>query len=153
MKEKNVNVKEKKQEETVVYVIGWCLIAVLLAALLIQHWGPEQIRWLDSSCLFWKLTGFYCPGCGGTRAFLALKNGRVLSSVVYHPFVLYGVVTGGWYMISQTVERLTKRKAAIGMRYRDCYLWIALILIVANCALKNVLLLLGVDVLQIAAGL
>ena len=35
-------------------------------------------------CLFHELTGFYCPGCGGTRAVLALLAGHPVLSFLYH---------------------------------------------------------------------
>lgn len=37
-------------------------------------------------------------------------------------------------------QRLSKGKIAIGMRYRDIYLWIALGLVLANCLIKNLVL-------------
>ena len=43
-------------------------------------------------CLFHLLTGLYCPGCGGTRAFRALLAGNLLLSIRYHPLVAYMAV-------------------------------------------------------------
>ena len=40
-------------------------------------------------CLFHLATGYYCPGCGGTRAITALLHGQILNSFLYHPVVLY----------------------------------------------------------------
>ena len=91
-------------------------------------------------CIFHKLTGLYCPGCGGTRAVVFLLHGDFLHSLVYHPFVPYVFVLCTWFMISQTIQRLSKGKIAIGMRYRDIYLWIALGLVLANCLIKNLVL-------------
>ncbi len=44
----------------------------------------------NTSCFFHELTGLYCPGCGGTRAFIALMEGDLARSFFYHPIVLYG---------------------------------------------------------------
>lgn len=30
----------------------------------------------------------YCPGCGGTRAFLSLIRGHIIKSVYYNPMIL-----------------------------------------------------------------
>ena len=50
-------------------------------------------RWLETGqgfpCLFHFFTGFYCPGCGGTRAVRLLLKGDLAGSFQYHPFVLY----------------------------------------------------------------
>lgn len=45
-------------------------------------------------CLFHELTGFYCPGCGGTRAVLALLAGHPVLSFLYHPLVPYCALVG-----------------------------------------------------------
>ncbi len=34
-------------------------------------------------CMMQKLTGLYCPGCGGTRAVRALLAGHPLQSFLY----------------------------------------------------------------------
>lgn len=44
---------------------------------------------LNFPCLFHLATGYYCPGCGGTRALAALFHGQFLRSFLYHPVVLY----------------------------------------------------------------
>lgn len=37
-------------------------------------------------CVFHRLTGMDCPGCGMTRAFLALAHGDVAGAWQWHPF-------------------------------------------------------------------
>ena len=49
-------------------------------------------------CIFHKLTGLYCPGCGGTRAVYWLLKGNVAYSLHYHSIVLYGAVLYVWYI-------------------------------------------------------
>ena len=40
-------------------------------------------------CAFHLLTGFYCPGCGGTRAVVYLLQGQIGRSFQYHPLIPY----------------------------------------------------------------
>lgn len=137
-------------EENVLYVIGWVMIALLAAVVLVFRLWPELYRHLPL-CIFQMLTGFYCPGCGGTRALTHLLSGKLLSSLVLHPLVPYAAVVCGWFMVSQTIQRLSGGRIAIGMRYRDVYLWIALGIVIVNFLVKNICLLFGVDLILLFA--
>ena len=57
-------------------------------------------------CPFDYMLGVYCPGCGGTRAVTALAHGHLLQAVWYHPLVPYGFLTGGGFMLTQSLHRL-----------------------------------------------
>lgn len=46
---------------------------------------------LNFPCLFHLATGYYCPGCGGTRAIASLLHGQLFRSFLYHPVILYTV--------------------------------------------------------------
>ena len=39
---------------------------------------------LNFPCLFHLVTGYYCPGCGGTRAIASLLHGQLFRSFLYH---------------------------------------------------------------------
>ena len=129
-----------KTLDTCFYVIGW--VCILLAFLLGISWKNGYLLWIfpPNGCTLHNITGYYCPGCGGTRAVIALFHGHILRSVFYHPIVVYTAGFGGWFMLSQTIEKASRGKLAIGMHYRDLYLWIALAIILFNCLIKNVIL-------------
>lgn len=72
--------------DAVVYCIG--LVSVFLVAAVyfiirMSHIIP------DTGCAFRRITGLYCPGCGGTRSFVYLIHGHIIKSLAYHPFVPY----------------------------------------------------------------
>ena len=89
-------------------------------------------------CLFHTVTGYYCPGCGGTRAVCALFQGHLLISFLKHPFVPYAAVLCAWFLLSQTIERLSHHKLPLAMHYKDRYLWIGLAILIMNCMVKNI---------------
>lgn len=113
-------------------------------------------------CVFLRLTGLYCPGCGGTRAFIALLRGQFLRSLIYHPVVLYGAALYFVYACRNLLALLSiaaKRpgasrrakllnaaagkwplKRARGMAFHNGYLYGAVAVILANWAVKNALL-------------
>lgn len=74
-------------------------------------------------CIWDKMLGIYCPGCGGTRAVLALLQGKPLLSLWYHPFVLYAAVLYAGFMISHTAAgfwnlygRIRQKRAVVLIR-------------------------------------
>jgi hypothetical protein len=105
------------------------------------------MRLFFPACLFHKVTGLYCPGCGGTRAFVYLIHGHPLLSLWYHPFVLYMVFALVYYICTGVRKAVFLRKysASAGSvpGLKTWPLWGALIVIAANFALKNIILLAG----------
>lgn len=91
-------------------------------------------------CLFHTVTGYYCPGCGGTRAVKALLSLHIVDSIRYHPLVPYTAAVCGWFVISNIIERMTKGKLKVGMHYHDRYLWIAAAILVFHFLVINLLL-------------
>ena len=63
-------------------VIG-VLVMFLTAFLLYQH-GPSAAGWFPG-CLFHRLTGLECPGCGMTRAAYATLHGRFGEALRFNP--------------------------------------------------------------------
>lgn len=132
--------KIDKRVDVQFFVFGWVSIAVLLlVGVFVKVTGFNPLRLLGP-CLLHALSGYYCPGCGGTRAVKFLLRGEIVKSFCYHPIVLYTVVLGGWFMISQTIERVSRGKVRIGMHFREIYMWLALAIIIVNCLIKNMAL-------------
>lgn len=126
--------------EKTLYRIGLCIPLILLcAAICLLQFRPFLERFY-MPCIFHSFTGWYCPGCGGTRAVMSLLKGAPILSFLYHPFVLYTVVIYVWFMISHTIDYLSCGKTSIGMKYRNIYLWIALAIFIINTAVKDVAL-------------
>ncbi|MGN0396819.1 MAG: DUF2752 domain-containing protein [Candidatus Fimimorpha sp.] len=87
-------------------------------------------------CVMRKMTGLYCPGCGGTRAFLFLIHGKIGMSLFYHPVVCYAVTILSVYMITQTIMRTTKRKVS-ALHFRMGYCYIGAAILIGNFLWKN----------------
>ena len=105
--------------------------------------GYVALRWIipnlpDAECTVHMLFGVYCPGCGGTRAVIALLHGQFLKSVWYHPFVMYTILIYMWFMISHTLEKLHVPLIK-GMLFRTWMLYGMLFMIGFNFVFKNVL--------------
>ncbi len=134
--------KAEPSQDTNFYIIGWlCILCGIIYAVLKLGFGIDVI---DSFgvCIFYLVTGgYYCPGCGATRAVYALARGDILASLFYHPFIFYVTVVGSWFMITQTIQRLSHGKIQIAMHFRMIYVWIGIALIAGNFFWKNAVLL------------
>ncbi len=50
-------------------------------------------------CIFLRLTGFHCPGCGTTRMAAALLRGDIGAAIYYNPFTLLLGVGGAFGLL------------------------------------------------------
>ena len=132
--------KKDEKSDTGLYIVGWCILAALLLLGVFLHITGMNLSTLLGPCALHALTGLYCPGCGGTRALRAHFAGQFVQAFVYHPFVPFIAVCGTWFMISQTVERISRGKVKIAMHFREVYMWIALGIIIINFLVKNLAL-------------
>ncbi len=126
------------------YLLG-CLFAAAVFLLLISKKLSTHIPL--PPCLFHQISGYYCPGCGGTRAVRALISGQLLRAVYLHPFVPYAAFVYLYFMITQTMERASRGKLRVGLRYHNGIVWIAVCLIIGNFLIKNMLRYCGIPAL------
>jgi len=133
--------QKEPEQDKFFYITGWVFLALVGVYLFFRNILHFDLVHLMPPCAFYSSTGFYCPGCGGTRAVLSLLQGDVLKSVFYHPVVPYVAVLGGWFMISQTIERISRGKCKIAMSFRMIYVFILLALLAISFIWKNGVLL------------
>lgn len=99
-------------------------------------------------CLFHLLTGWYCPGCGGTRAVKYLLQGHLYLSFLYHPLVLYAAAAAVLKLGTAAAAKATgHREYYVG--YGNYFAYGALAVVAVNWAVKNYLLIVkGIDLLS-----
>lgn len=90
------------------------VLGILLAAVLLIKYNPVGNRWFPP-CPFRFLTGWYCPGCGSTRALHHLLHGRVGTAFGYNvlmvSFVPFLLVNGVARKLAGGRARLFDEKA------------------------------------------
>lgn len=128
-------------QDKFLYKLGAILFFVIAAIISLIHIFQINYQLFLLPCLFYKLTSIYCPGCGGTRSVQSMMQGHILSSIRYNPIVFYGLIVYAWYMISHTIELLSRQRIKIGMKYRDLYFWIGLGILLVFFIIRNILLL------------
>jgi hypothetical protein len=122
--------------ERQIYIAGLVCIPVFAISgfIFLKFLQPK----MTVPCVFYMFTGFYCPGCGGTRAVMTLLKGDFLLSLWYHPLVIYAAVIYVIYMVSHTFACFIP--SIRGLKYRNGYLYGALLIVAVNFIVKNVLL-------------
>lgn len=85
----------------------WTLVAVLAL------FAGSLVGWSLWPCPFAKLTGLPCPGCGMTRAMMAMLHGDWLLVMRLHPFAPFFAFTGSFCgLVSLLPQDLAGRVAA-----------------------------------------
>ena len=121
------------------YLLGVFVIPIGIIGFWIYYsvFGPDALLSSRfSGCIIHSMTGYYCPGCGGTRAVVALLNGQIIQSFCYHPLVLYGVCVYLLYMVTHTLERLHFKNVK-GLRFHPEFFYVAIGIIMLNFIIKN----------------
>ena len=129
-----------KNLESRLYRWGWLFFIVIAGVTVIKRiFFPDfDVVKEMIPCVVYSLTGYYCPGCGGTRSVVALLHGNFIKCIVNFPMVAYCAVVYGWFMISHTVEKLSRQKIPVGMKYHHGWIYISLVVLIAHWILKNV---------------
>lgn len=127
---------DKNGTEQTLYRLGLAAILVVAAVLFLIKWFRIPLSGPLFACPIYSMTGLFCPGCGGTRAFHLLFQGKVLASVLCHPLVVYGLALYVLFMGSHTLKIFTCGKIK-GFAYRHIYIKIAVAFLILNVLVKN----------------
>ena len=117
----------------------WRYVVLALAALpclaLVYARNPEEPGFFPP-CLFYTLTGLYCPGCGILRGLHQLLHGNLVGALGYNPLAMLALPVVGyaflWALLSTTW----------GKRLPTAYvhpalIWSLLVSVVAFWVLRN----------------
>ena len=112
------------------YAIVISIIAVLGLSLLFPGIFPIHPR-----CPVYSITGIPCPGCGSTRATLALIHGDIQKALWYNPLAIAVDIAVVVYLVWYTVD-IIRGKDTVNVLLKRKWrkeLWIpVLIIIVIN---------------------
>lgn len=95
------------------YIILIIIVTVMAILVLMER--------IAIPCIFNKVTGLYCPGCGITRAIRTLLKGNISESI-HNNLLLYTVIP--LLGITNIIYRLTNRK------YKKTYNMVLIFLLV-----------------------
>jgi len=122
------------------YQVGMVMTALLIiAAVVFLIWGDKLVNG-EPVCMWYRLTGLCCFGCGGTRAFYYLVHGNLVDSFLANPVVLYAVTVVVTFMGNTWLYIHTNK---IGIRKFPITVLVisSLAVLLVNCVIRNILLL------------
>lgn len=67
-------------------------VAALIIECAYPGWLSHAVEMVSPGCIFRRLTGLACPGCGGTRAARALLAGDVWAACRFNLFLILSVL-------------------------------------------------------------
>lgn len=73
-------------------------LAALGGLFYLYHYGSPFV------CVFYQLTGLYCPGCGAGRALSSLIHGDILAALHYNAFFLLVFPFIVYYLVKQYIH-------------------------------------------------
>ena len=80
----------KKKRNSIIF-ISILAIRACIGAIIVKKYNPEEHSFFIP-CIFYKLTGIKCAGCGMTRAIHNLLNGRIKEAIWYNLMLLPSAV-------------------------------------------------------------
>ncbi|MFH0794385.1 MAG: DUF2752 domain-containing protein [bacterium] len=83
-------------------------ILALIGIVVVYRYDPAHARFFPP-CLFHRLTGLYCPGCGSTRALHQLLHGRPLQAMSLNPLMILCLPFLGFSLLSELVREMRGR--------------------------------------------
>lgn len=80
----------KRKRNSIIFISVLGIIACI-GAVIVKKYNPEEHSFFIP-CIFYKLTGIKCAGCGMTRAIHNLLNGRIKEAIWYNLMLLPSAV-------------------------------------------------------------
>ena len=87
-------------------------------------------------CLFHKLTGFHCPGCGSLRAVYQLLHGNLPAAFGLNPLMVLSLPFLGYWFISRYVL-VGRNQRSVGRIIPVFWIWVIFLIIILYWILRN----------------
>lgn len=138
MKEINREKRNHIDCNIILYVLGLGVSAIVILLFVMTRIIHIDIFSYFPECYFYKKTGYFCFGCGSTRAIKELLKGHFIKSIYYNANIVYVTAVFGWFMSSSTLNFVTRGKITC-MKIKPVHAYVILFLSLTQFIVKNTL--------------
>lgn len=134
----NINIIRKMFRESVRMRIALAagICAVLAAgALFLYFHSPFQH---PIPCVFYLMTGLYCPGCGAGRACYFILHGEFLKAFGYNPLMVIVLPFIGLYIVARGIDWTVTGGNHVDGKISAKFLLTVLVVILIYGVLRNI---------------
>lgn len=97
--------------------VGWlCLALAAVAVGATLYWFDPAHAGFYPVCIFYKTTGWRCPGCGGLRAIHQLLHGHLAAAFEFNALVVAGLPFAAALCLRWVLGRVRHRPVKWEMR-------------------------------------
>ena len=110
-------------------------VALLLVAFAVLFQFNPSRNSFYPLCVFHRVTGLQCPGCGGLRATHHLLHGDFVTALRFNPLVVLALPVGAWFAVrrwcrGETAAKFSQRTVAV-------WAWVLFAVIVVFWIVRN----------------
>lgn len=116
-------------------LLGIAVLFLLGAGYLYGH-NPVEVPFIP--CIFYELTGLYCPGCGAGRASYAILHGQFYQAFRYNPLMIFVLFFLALYFTARGLDWLITGGNHIDRHIPDKYLYWLLVVIMIYGIIRNI---------------
>lgn len=88
-------------------------------------------------CLFYQLTGLFCPACGGTRSIIHLLDGRLLLALKSNALAVIMLPVIGYGLATASRLALDRRFSPVDIKIAPFLVWSVLAVVIVFWIIRN----------------
>ena len=110
-------------------------LILILISFLIVYFILSELLDVGIPCLFYEITGYYCPGCGITRLLFSLLKLDFYQAFRYNPLIFILIIITGIYWL---VKFILKKFMNISIEIPNYVYYILLVIVIIFGILRNI---------------
>ena len=110
-------------------------LILILISFLIIYFILNELLDVGIPCLFYEITGYYCPGCGITRLLFSLLKLDFYQAFRYNPLIFILIIITGIYWL---VKFILKKFINISIAIPNYVYYILLVIVIIFGILRNI---------------